>query len=421
MKFSKAVKCILGCLVFIAATVLISREIKVLAETSGDWEYEKVGLKEVKLTKYLGSDKKIKVPKKLEGYTVSEIGSYCFSGPLDSNYRYTSNSNLCEIKLPETIKVIGEGAFYGCINLTELRIPSNVETIGVRAIGDSGVTKLVIAAKELKDSSGNAQICLGYKMNIETKLEEVIFEEGVTRIPSWIFAGCKCLKKVVLPDSLTEIGSYAFNGCESIESIELPNNIMTIRNWAFYSCKSLKEISFPASLRYLGFDAFSECVNLENITFYGDVPEYRSAFGEPFNGVIAYVTYPKGNSTWESLTEADKAKFGFKEVEWKAVKVKENKDEDKNDTTKKFKLSSVKNTTKGIKIKWKAVDNAAKYEIYRQTGSGKKKLVKTVTKLTYTDKKASKEGTEYTYTIVALSSSGEIIAESTSKTIVRTK
>ena len=170
-------------------------------------------------------------------------------------------------------------------------------------------------------------------------------------------------------------------------------------------------------------------VRLENVDFSGNVPELGvnqyDITQKAFADVSAYVTYPKGNSTWESLTEADKAKFGFKEVEWKAVKVKENKDEDKtdsqNDITKKFKLSSVKNTAKGIKIKWKAVDNAAKYEIYRQTGSGKKKLVKTVTKLTYTDKKASKEGTEYTYTIVALSSSGEIVAESASKTVTRTK
>lgn len=54
------------------------------------------------------------------------------------------------------------------------------------------------------------------------------------------------------------------------------------------------------------------------------------------------------------------------------------------------------NVTKGIKITWKKVKGAKKYQVFR----GKKKI-KTVSKKTYTDKKA-KAGKTYKYYVKAL-------------------
>ncbi len=67
------------------------------------------------------------------------------------------------------------------------------------------------------------------------------------------------------------------------------------------------------------------------------------------------------------------------------------------------KLSSVKNTSKGIRISWEKVRGAEGYRIYRKTGTGSYTYIGKTTdseKLNYTDKTA-KDGKTYTYTVKA--------------------
>jgi len=66
-------------------------------------------------------------------------------------------------------------------------------------------------------------------------------------------------------------------------------------------------------------------------------------------------------------------------------------------------LSSVTNLKSGVKVKWKAMDLATGYHIYRKTGSGSWKKIDSVegaSTLSYTDKSV-KSGTVYTYSVAA--------------------
>lgn len=79
-------------------------------------------------------------------------------------------------------------------------------------------------------------------------------------------------------------------------------------------------------------------------------------------------------------------------------------------TVKKPTKVTVKNTAKGVKISWKKV-KGAKYKVYRG-----KKLLKTVKKTTYTDKKA-KKGKTYTYKVKAVK--GKTTSKAASKKATR--
>ncbi|MCD8018267.1 MAG: fibronectin type III domain-containing protein [Clostridiales bacterium] len=102
------------------------------------------------------------------------------------------------------------------------------------------------------------------------------------------------------------------------------------------------------------------------------------------------------NMNWnDSSNEQDStAKIGFI-CEW--------------DSLSNVKISSLKNTSKGIKIKWSRLSSASGYYVYRKTTSGGYKKIKTIksaTTVSYTDTsvKSSKNGTIYTYKIVPYSS-----------------
>ncbi|MCD8015491.1 MAG: fibronectin type III domain-containing protein [Lachnospiraceae bacterium] len=91
------------------------------------------------------------------------------------------------------------------------------------------------------------------------------------------------------------------------------------------------------------------------------------------------------------------------------------------DLMKEGVISSLTNTKKGITIKWSKVSKASGYYIYRKTGSGSYKKIKTIKKAattSYSDTTVkSKNGTKYTYKVVPYS--GNTKGSGTGKVIVR--
>ena len=94
---------------------------------------------------------------------------------------------------------------------------------------------------------------------------EVTVSEGITRLPSGVFANFKNLTSVNLPRSLTEIGESVFQGCSRLTSVTLPNNITAIGAKAFYGCSSLTEINLPDVVESIGNSAFWGCLALTSI------------------------------------------------------------------------------------------------------------------------------------------------------------
>ena len=86
-----------------------------------DFEYEMVD-GEVIITGYKGTDQKIAVPEKIADRPVTKIGDYAFEG-----------YDMVSIDFPDTLKEIGEGAFYRCKCLALVTIPESVEIIGAGA------------------------------------------------------------------------------------------------------------------------------------------------------------------------------------------------------------------------------------------------------------------------------------------------
>lgn len=78
-------------------------------------------------------------------------------------------------------------------------------------------------------------------------------------------------------------------------------------------------------------------------------------------------------------------------------------------------LSSVSNTSKGVTVKWAKVTGAAKYRVFRKSGSGSWAKVGDTTSTSYTDTTAN-SGVTYKYTVRCLSSDGKSYTSSYDKT-----
>ncbi|MBP5514777.1 MAG: leucine-rich repeat protein [Bacteroidaceae bacterium] len=214
-------------------------------------------------------------------FTVNAVTNYAFY-----------QTRISEIDLSEQITSIGNYAFYGCTELTNVTggesivsigqyafyntkltkafIPDNVETIGNYAFQNISTLKEIAFGPKVQSINSN----IFYNGNY-TYIEKFVFNGTYTEIPNNFLRYNTATKEVILGNQITSVGSYAFYG-NKFSEINLPTGLTNIGNYAFYNCDSLRTITLPDQLTTIGQYAFYDCDALINIT----IPDGITSIGE---------------------------------------------------------------------------------------------------------------------------------------------
>ena len=156
--------------------------------------------------------------------------------------------------IPEGVKEIGEGAFWGCNNLTgTLSLPSTLEIIGELSFSACGFTCELLLPQNLNKIEEKAFFnCYGLYGNL-------ILPEGLSKIESGVFCNCKNLTgNLIIPQNVKEIKSEAFNYCSGLNGrLTLSEGLEYIGLQAFYCCNFRGPLIFPSTLKGIGDNAFS--------------------------------------------------------------------------------------------------------------------------------------------------------------------
>ena len=228
--------------------------------------------------------------------------------------------------MPDSIKTIGDKAFYSCDGLTDIRIPKGTETVGEEAFADCGAlksVKLPDSVTSIGDGAFNSCKSLAsitvdennksflskdgvlYDKKQESlvlfpaaiDIESYTIPNGVKTIGNYAFASCKLLTGVTIPDSVTYIGEHAFWGCKSLTSITIPKSVTSIEKYAFTSCTALTSITIPESVTSIGYNALDNCKSLTSITVDENNKYYSSKDGVLFNkDRTVLILYPGSNN-----------------------------------------------------------------------------------------------------------------------------
>ena len=202
---------------------------------------------------------------------VTKIGNYAFAGCSDLTdivipdgvwiigYRaFMDCVNLTSVSVPDSLSNIWHGAFLNCNSLKNVSLPDSLHELGSNAFdGCSSLTSFTVPSgiKEIKH--GLFRSCFN--------LKSVTIPSAVTIIEDEAFYKCESLTSVTIPDSVTDIGDYAFYYCTSLEDITIPDKVASIGINAFYGCNSLKNIIIPDSMTNIDPTVFGECNNIEQI------------------------------------------------------------------------------------------------------------------------------------------------------------
>lgn len=158
-------------------------------------------------------------------------------------------STLGSITLHNSVIGIGANAFLGCTGLKSITLSDNLQTIGKWAFTDCSISELNLPASiteigeeafditslksvNIKDFDKFCQIdfdahifsessyLLHHKLfinGVETK--EMIFPEGMKKIPIGFFANFTEIESVTFPSTMQNIGYYAFRNCSNIREV----------------------------------------------------------------------------------------------------------------------------------------------------------------------------------------------------------
>lgn len=133
--------------------------------------------------------------------------------------RVFSCCDIESVEFPDSLRIIGEGAFSHCDKLKSIKFGNGIEKIG---------------------SQNDDEGCF--------------------------FAYCTELEEIEFPSSLKYLGQNAFYGCKNLKRVRFNDGLMVIDKDAFNYCTNLKEVTLPYSLQEIGWHNFS-CTEKINMKF----------------------------------------------------------------------------------------------------------------------------------------------------------
>ena len=248
------------------------------------------------ITKYNNNAQKtIRIPETytIDGvdYTVDTIIGKDVSNETITGF---SNCNLEYVILPETITNIGAYSFYNNKNIATITIPESVKMLGPGAFEEcTGLLEVYYNASNATATRldprdpyvfNNTSSILGYTLYIGPNVTDIPsyvftqstssveklygakvieFSEGsiCERIHPYAFSRSHCTN-INLPESLIEIRSSAFEFSD-FEKVIIPSKVTTISSDAFSNCPDLTYVYIPASLNYMSSAAFRYSLNSE--------------------------------------------------------------------------------------------------------------------------------------------------------------
>lgn len=249
------------------------------------------------------------------------------------------------IKIPASVKYIGEFAFDGISSNTSFSYTCSGQGLNVWCLGNVGNSDINVTTLEINEGTyGIVPSAFGNYGNINCS--DIIFPSTIEVLGKLDFSNFNSaylslgnlpkLKNIEginnflgdsisLPGSMESIEISGLSGCKGLTTLDLSqfNNLKYIGPFAFQQCSKLSSIIFPSSLEIIGSEAFCEdnrieeldfssCINMKEIV--NNFNDYDTSYDHNYyDGLIEY-TSVKSVKLPSSLTNI--GEYAFSKYIW---------------------------------------------------------------------------------------------------------
>ena len=176
---------------------------------------------------------------------------------------------ITEVTIPESVRGIGQAAFYDNQYLLSATLNNNMETIARSLFNYCGKLAVVHGGKNVKNIAYRAFYSCDSLRSIKDVVPVTIDREAFSncrklenfnfsRIKSIGYESfylCYSLKEADLT-TLTSIEDRSFCACTSLKKVTFGNDITTIKSSAFHVCDSLEKVILGSSINSLESNCF---------------------------------------------------------------------------------------------------------------------------------------------------------------------
>jgi len=152
---------------------------------------------------------------------------------------FTQFPNLEKVVFSVHLTWIRDNAFRGCSKLKSVRFERNSSHLKV--IGNSAFYDCV-------------------------ELKQIYLSDHLLYIGNSAFYSCKSLEEIKIPNQVNFIGEYAFQNTGLVE-IKIPESVEVIAPYCFYNCQMLIQVQLSSNVRVIYQLAFASCKKLESIKY----------------------------------------------------------------------------------------------------------------------------------------------------------
>lgn len=226
-----------------------------------NWSTKKLPDGTLEITSYKGEDEYVVVPSQIGKNRVAQIAARAMDYNSANKDKKEKLDKIRSITVSDGIMDIGEYAFSGCKNCTEILLPESVKTIAGTAFS----------------------YCPG--------LQD---EHGIAIVRDVFCGYYGSAAEVSIPENVTQIGLAAFDSCENLKQVTIPSGVRTIVRGAFAKCKAIRKVFISGSSTEIAPNAFDDC---RKLTIYAPAGSLAEAFakGDPkrFNFVAQEQVHEK--------------------------------------------------------------------------------------------------------------------------------
>ena len=201
-----------------------------------------------------------------------------------------TNTSIRFIDFPTKLKTIGDNAFDNRFLTGPLVLPEGLDSIGKEAFQHNYITEVTIP---------ESVRAIGQSAFYDNQsLKSVTLNNRMETINRSLFNYCKKLAVVRGGRNVKIVDQSAFSGCDSLRSISDITPV-TINSSAFYYCRKLESLNF-SRIKSIGYESFYNCFGLKE----ADLTTLTSIYGRSFIGCTGLKKVTFGNDITTIKSEA---------------------------------------------------------------------------------------------------------------------